>query len=85
MNAYLCILELEDDNMDGLNKLGEQIMATWNRYTKHRKNTADQIVYRGDAAINIDYEDYESLYPYLITKDSVSFAKSYYDKEIENG
>ena len=83
MTSMISIME-RDPSPESIKSLSKSIVDTFNKYSSQKKNNMFKFTYCGEITEGVSNNKLEALDHYCITKDIVSFVKSYYEEEIND-
>ncbi|MGH7954333.1 MAG: hypothetical protein ACREOZ_00055 [Gloeomargaritales cyanobacterium] len=84
MTGYLLVMTEDQANREGVTRYANAFCDRLNEYSLHAKNNMNHFIYRGIVHY-AEYEDRHALDYYVITRDVISFATTYYREELANG
>ena len=83
MTSMISIME-RDPSPDSIRSLAKSIVDTYNKYSSQKKNNMFKFAYCGEITEGVSNSNLEALDHYCVTKDIVSFVRSYYEEEIND-
>ena len=76
MTSMISIME-SDPSPDSIKSLAKYIVDTYNKYSSQKKNNMFKFAYCGEITEGVSNSNIEALDHYCVTKDIVSFVRSY--------